>query len=113
MTSSPDASGAHPSADDTGAGRTSSGRSPARSRGDQARLILAGIVGGLAIAFAVLNVNKVEVDWIVDTVQTPLIVVIVVSWLVGLALGYGLARRRLAAGAPRTSSRSASAAQRT
>jgi uncharacterized integral membrane protein len=113
MTSSPDASGVHPNADDTGAGRTSGGRGPVRSRSDQARLILAGIVGGLAIAFAVLNVNKVEVDWIIDTVQTPLIVVIVVSWLVGLALGYGLARRRLAAGAPRTSSRSTSAAQRT
>jgi uncharacterized integral membrane protein len=99
--SSPDASAAHRGADGAYAGGATSGHRPSRSRSDQAQLILAGIVGGLAIAFALLNLNQVEVDWIVGTFETPLIVVIAVSWLVGLGLGYGLARRRMTAAAAR------------
>jgi uncharacterized integral membrane protein len=44
--------------------------------------------------FAVLNLDEVEVNWIVGTFDTPLIVVIAVSILVGAALGYVAAHRR-------------------
>src|ERR1700743_1875428 len=70
----------------------------ARSRGGGARLLLVGVLSGLAVAFALLNLARVEVDWILGTWQTPLIVVIAVSLLVGAALGFLLARRRLAGG---------------
>jgi uncharacterized integral membrane protein len=48
----------------------------------------------LAVLFAVLNLDEVEVNWIVGTFDTPLIVVIAVSILVGAGLGYVAARRR-------------------
>ncbi len=57
------------------------------------RLILAAVLGGLIVAFALLNLNRVEVDWILGTWSTPLIVVILVSLFVGLVLGFTLARR--------------------
>jgi uncharacterized integral membrane protein len=44
--------------------------------------------------FAVLNLDQVDVNWIVGTWQTPLIIVIAVAMLLGTALGYVLARRR-------------------
>ncbi|HEY1688995.1 MAG TPA: LapA family protein [Solirubrobacteraceae bacterium] len=75
----------------------------ARSRPEQLRLLLAGLLGGLAIAFALLNLKRVSVDWILGTWETPLIVVILVSLLVGAILGFLLARRRLA-GAAKTHS---------
>jgi uncharacterized integral membrane protein len=64
-----------------------------RSRSESARLICAGGLGALAVAFALLNVSKVEVDWIVTSSHTPLIIVIAISLLVGGALGYVAARR--------------------
>ena len=51
-------------------------------------------VSALAALFAVLNLDEVEVNWIVGTFDTPLIVVIAVSILLGAALGYVAARRR-------------------
>jgi uncharacterized integral membrane protein len=56
-------------------------------------LVLAGLLGGLAVAFALLNTGHVEVDWILGSWSTPLIVVIVVSMLVGALLGFTLAKR--------------------
>jgi uncharacterized integral membrane protein len=64
-----------------------------RSRSEQLRLVLAGLLGGLAVAFALLNTGHVEVDWILGSWSTPLIVVIVVSLLVGALLGFILAKR--------------------
>ena len=62
-----------------------------RSRGPRGagrtRLIVAGIVGGLIVAFAFLNLESVEVNWILGKWQTPLIVVIVLTLTVGLLLG--------------------------
>jgi len=55
-----------------------------------AALVLAGIGG----AFAVANVDKVEVNWVLGDWRTPLIVVIALSMLVGAALGYLVSRRR-------------------
>ena len=56
-------------------------------------------IAGLALAafgaaFAALNVDEVEVNWILGTWETPLIVVIALSMVIGAALGYLVARRR-------------------
>ena len=74
----------------------SSGRGdhPQRSRRERTRLVVVAGVSALAALFAVLNLDEVEVNWIVGTFDTPLIVVIAVSILVGAALGYAAARRR-------------------
>jgi uncharacterized integral membrane protein len=70
------------------------GRPPERARKERARLVVVAGVSALAALFAVLNLDEVEVNWIVGTFDTPLIVVIAVSILVGAALGYVAARRR-------------------
>jgi uncharacterized integral membrane protein len=70
------------------------GRTPARTRKERARVVVVAGVGVLAVLFAVLNLDEVEVNWIVGTFDTPLIVVIAVSILVGAGLGYVAARRR-------------------
>jgi uncharacterized integral membrane protein len=79
-------------------------RGGGRSRGEQIRLGLAAVLGGLTVAFALLNLNDVEVNWILGTFSTPLIVVILASLLVGALLGFVLASRgrpkRAAARAP-------------
>jgi uncharacterized integral membrane protein len=61
----------------------------------RARLIAAGIIGGLIVAFAFLNLESVEVNWILGTWQTPLIVVILLTLAVGILVGVFLARRIL------------------
>jgi uncharacterized integral membrane protein len=90
-----------------GAGRPAGKRAPAgkKSRGEQVRLGLAAVLGGLTVAFALLNLDRVEVDWILGTWNTPLILVIAVSLLVGAVLGLAIGRRR-----SRPASRSASSA---
>ena len=67
--------------------------SPA-SRRERIRTGMAFALGALTVLFAVVNLDEVEVSWIVGTWQTPLIVVILVSVLLGAALGWILARRR-------------------
>lgn len=51
-------------------------------------------LGGLGAAFAVLNVDEVDVNWIFGTWSTPLIIVVAVSMLIGAALGFLVGRRR-------------------
>jgi uncharacterized integral membrane protein len=54
-------------------------------------------VAGLAAlggVFAVLNIDEVDVNWIFGTWQTPLIVVIALSMLIGAGLGILVSRRR-------------------
>jgi uncharacterized integral membrane protein len=68
--------------------------SPQRSRKDRARLIAAASVSAVVALFAVLNLDEVEVNWIVGKFDTPLIVVVAVSVLIGAGLGYLAARRR-------------------
>ena len=53
-------------------------------------LVLAG-VGGV---FAALNLDEVEVNWILGTWSTPLIVVIALSMVIGAALAWLVLRRR-------------------
>jgi uncharacterized integral membrane protein len=51
-------------------------------------------LAGLGGVFAVLNLDEVEVNWILGTWSTPLIIVIALSMLVGAALGILVSRRR-------------------
>ena len=74
-------------------------RTPASRPGDKpekaatTRLVAAGILGVLGTVFAVLNLDEVEVDWLIGSWQTPLIVVIVVSMLLGAGIDRLLVRR--------------------
>ena len=52
------------------------------------------VLAGAGIAFAVANLDEVKVNWLLGTWQTPLIVVIALSMLVGAALGFLVSRRR-------------------
>jgi uncharacterized integral membrane protein len=55
----------------------------------------AGVVlAVLSILFAVLNLDTVQINWIFVTGDTPLIIVILMCLLVGVALGLIIARRR-------------------
>jgi lipopolysaccharide assembly protein A len=68
-------------------------QSPKRSRREQGRI---GVLLALAVlftVFAVLNVEKVSVNWIIGTTRTPLIIVIAVSLLVGVVLTHFAERR--------------------
>ncbi len=57
-----------------------------RSTGERMRAVGPLILAGVFIAFAVLNLNQVKVDWIVGSGHAPLIIVIVISVLVGVVL---------------------------
>ena len=51
-------------------------------------------LAGVGVAFAALNLDEVEVNWILGTWETPLIIVIALSMIVGAALGLLVSRRR-------------------
>ena len=57
-----------------------------RSRRETARTGALILLAVLMTLFAVLNVKEVEVNWIFGKTETPLIIVIVVSLLVGILL---------------------------
>jgi uncharacterized integral membrane protein len=58
------------------------------------RQIGALVLAGAGVAFAVANLDEVKVNWLLGTWRTPLIVVIALSMLVGVALGFLVSRRR-------------------
>ncbi|MFL5834092.1 MAG: lipopolysaccharide assembly protein LapA domain-containing protein [Solirubrobacterales bacterium] len=58
------------------------------------RQIAVLVLAGLGGVFAALNLDEVDVNWILGTWQTPLIVVIALSMRVGAALGVLVSRRR-------------------
>jgi uncharacterized integral membrane protein len=58
------------------------------------RQIAALGLAGVGIAFAALNLDEVEVNWILGTWETPLIIVIAISMVIGAGLGYLATRRR-------------------
>jgi uncharacterized integral membrane protein len=62
---------------------TSKGR---RNRRELARTGALVVVAVLITLFAVLNLKDVKVNWIFGKSQTPLIIVIVISLLVGILL---------------------------
>jgi uncharacterized integral membrane protein len=68
-------------------GETGQGRRP------QARTLAAAGLALLAAVFAALNLDEVDVNWILGTWSTPLIVVIALSLVIGAALGYLVGRR--------------------
>jgi uncharacterized integral membrane protein len=57
-----------------------------RPMGERMRAIGPLILAAIFIAFAVLNLNQVKVDWVVGSGHAPLIIVIVISVLVGIVL---------------------------
>ncbi|MBX5443440.1 MAG: DUF1049 domain-containing protein [Solirubrobacteraceae bacterium] len=63
-------------------------------RRERNRRIAAIAVGAVIIVFALVNLDEVRVTWIVAETRTPLIVVIAVSFLLGLLGGYLLRGRR-------------------
>ena len=77
-----------------------SDRAPAARPGDKpdksgsARLVAAGILAAVAAVFAVINLDEVRVDWLVGSAQTPLIVVIAISMLLGAGIDRLLVRRK-------------------
>lgn len=81
----------------TGSGQdagTPDRRGSARSRAERRRLAAAFALGALVVLFAVLNLEDVQVNWIVATWDTPLIVVILLSLLVGTTIGWIASQRR-------------------
>jgi uncharacterized integral membrane protein len=52
------------------------------------KLILIGAFVALLVVFALLNTHEVGVDWIFDTVDVPMILVIVISAVLGFAIGF-------------------------
>lgn len=66
---------------------------PRRTRREQLRIAWFVLLAVLITLFAVLNVNTVEVNWILGSGEAPLIVVIVISLLCGIVLTYLVDRR--------------------
>ena len=64
-----------------------------RSRREVARTSALVVLAVLVTLFAVLNTDKVKVDWIFGSGEAPLIIVIVVSLLVGVILTHFAERR--------------------
>jgi len=58
------------------------------------RQIGALVLAGVGVAFAAVNLDEVDINWVLGTWRTPLIVVIAVSMLIGAALGFLVSRRR-------------------
>jgi uncharacterized integral membrane protein len=65
-----------------------------KGKGLQARGIAVAILVAVGALFAVLNLDEAEVNWIVTTTRTPIIVVILVSAAIGLGVGWIVGRRR-------------------
>jgi lipopolysaccharide assembly protein A len=62
-------------------------------RAGNTRVAAAAVLGGIAAVFALINLDDVEVNWLVGSWQTPLIVVIALSILLGAGLDRLLVRR--------------------
>jgi uncharacterized integral membrane protein len=65
---------------------------PHRSKGERVRAVGPMLLAAVLIAFAVLNLNQVKVDWIVGSGHAPLIVVIAISVLLGVVLTHFVER---------------------
>jgi uncharacterized integral membrane protein len=58
------------------------------------RHVVVAICVVLLVVFAIVNVDDVSVDFAVDTVDAPLVLVIVVCALLGFLIGWVVGRRR-------------------
>jgi uncharacterized integral membrane protein len=71
----------------------------AEERREVARAAVIVVVLVIAVVFAVVNLDSVRVDWIVGSGHAPLIIVIAISIIAGLLMGwlgqrFGANRRR-------------------
>jgi len=57
-------------------------------RKENRRLVAGLVLGALVAAFAVVNTENVQVDWVITSSRTPLIVVIAVAFALGLLIGW-------------------------
>jgi uncharacterized integral membrane protein len=81
----------------TGAPPSTLGETPPRRHPDKrrdARVVAAGLLGALVTAFALLNLGDVKVHWLFTTGQTPLIVVIVFAFVLGMLVDRLVIRAR-------------------
>jgi uncharacterized integral membrane protein len=69
-------------------------KQPQTSRRDRARTVATLVIGAVVAVFAVENLDRVDVNWVLGTWRTPLIIVIAVAWLLGVATGWLATRRR-------------------
>lgn len=70
-----------------------------RDRKAQAKTIAAALLAALLTLFAVLNGQTVRVHLVFTTAHLPMIAVIAVCALIGIAVGWLIGRRRAARGA--------------
>ena len=68
--------------------------SPPKERDLKSKTIAAVAVAILLIAFGLSNRNDVAINWLVGTTDTPLIIVILVSAVLGAILGAAVVRGR-------------------
>lgn len=71
--------------------RRPQGAGSSRASGRQVAIVVLIV---LVLILAVLNTDEVQVNWILGTWSTPLIVLILVCLAVGAGIGWMLARRR-------------------
>jgi uncharacterized integral membrane protein len=67
---------------------------PPKERDLKSKTIAAVAVAILLIAFGLSNRNDVAINWLVGTTDTPLIIVVVVSAVLGAILGGAAVRGR-------------------
>jgi uncharacterized integral membrane protein len=60
----------------------------------QPRHIVIGICLLVLLIFAVLNTDEVALDFVIDTVRAPLVLLIAICALLGFAIGWFVGRRR-------------------
>jgi uncharacterized integral membrane protein len=59
---------------------------PPAPRRERARLAAGVFLGALGLAFALVNLGSVKVDWLAGSAHSPLILVIAVSVLIGVGI---------------------------
>jgi uncharacterized integral membrane protein len=69
------------------------GSEPTSRRFGAAQITVA-VVAIILLVFALVNLDDVPIDFVVDTVNTPLILVIVICAALGFVLGWFVGRRR-------------------
>jgi uncharacterized integral membrane protein len=76
-----------PQSTETGGGKPQKRGPRALLARENRRLLYGLIIGALVTLFAVLNLDRVDVNWIFGTWRTPLIIVIAVTFLLGAMAG--------------------------
>jgi uncharacterized integral membrane protein len=67
---------------------------PATPLTQQVGRIIVAIVAVLFLIFSFFNVHEVDVDWLITETETPLIVLLIGAFLIGLLVGAGIFWRR-------------------